>query len=136
MQTSPRVYFEHCAEYEALQIQQFLDRCLSEQTDISLRNASIFIKPNLIAAIVSRPACTNPRFILALAEWFVENGCRVAVGDSPAIGKASSVLKALKIDVKLKKMGVVVKDLVEIRKMKLDCGIDVGIAAEPLDCRC
>ncbi len=127
------VYLEKCENYETQRLKQFFDRCFAEKDGISWRTAKVFIKPNLISARFSGPACTDPRFIYALAEWFVDSGCRVAVGDSPAIGKASSVLHKLRIDTQLRQLGVEILDFNKTTKVKLSCGYEVGIAAEPLE---
>ena len=128
------VYLEKCENYETQRLKQFFDRCFAEKDGISWRTAKVFIKPNLISARFSGPACTDPRFIYALAEWFVDIGCSVAVGDSPAIGKASSVLHKLQIDTQLRQLGVEIVDFSRTTKVQLDCGHVVGVAAEPLEC--
>ncbi len=133
MQLSSKVYLRQCSRYRDLPIKQFVECCFNDVGSISWKNATILLKPNLISSRFSGPACTDPRFIKILAEWFVDQGGRVSVGDSPAIGSANSVLRALQVDSDLKKQGVEILDFTRVIKKKLDCGIEVGLAAEPLE---
>lgn len=78
-------------------------------------------------------ACTHGSFLLALGEFLVDNGAQVAIGDSPAFGSASSVLRKLGIDDRLSRLGIEVVNFNKVVQRRLDCGVNVGIAAEPLD---
>ncbi len=128
-----RVCLQKCDSYNRMILKDLFEECFRTVSGLSLHSAKVFLKPNLLSA-GGGGACTHPEFLLALAEWFVENGAHVAVGDSPAFGKASSVLRAMKIDAQLEKRAVVIVDFSAIHRVKLDCGVNIGIAAEPLQC--
>ncbi len=132
MNETAKVYLQHQDNYTISQLKRIFDSYFAKRAGVSWRSAAVFIKPNLISAKFSGPACTDPRFIQALAEWFIDNGSSVAVGDSPAIGKASGVLRALQVDDKLKKLGVEIIDFNNVTKKRLECGIEIGLATEPL----
>ncbi|MEE4242062.1 MAG: DUF362 domain-containing protein [Desulfopila sp.] len=132
MQRKIPVYLERCHTYDSKHLKDFFD-CFAAAAGWSLRSANIFLKPNLLSAREVL-ACTNPQFLLALAEWFVDQGAHVSVGDSPAFGKTSGVLRALNIDKELIRQGVCVVDFSDVTHVKLACGVSTGIAAEVLQC--
>ncbi len=134
MQKRIAVYLDTCPVYEATALKDFFDKSLPPATGSLLRGAKVFLKPNLLSGKRGGLACTEGRFLLALAEWLADQGAVVLVGDSPAFGRASAVLHALGIDEKLRRRGVGICDFQTVVVRRLGCGVDVGIAAEPLEC--
>ena len=100
----------------------------------NLRGKKILLKPNLISAYGPALACTDPRFIKAVAGWFVDQGAVVSIGDSPAFGSAAAVLKRLGIHSDLMQSGVRVVEFATPREFILADGIRIGVAAQALDC--
>ncbi len=72
----------------------------------------VLLKPNFIMArSVESAATTHPAIILNLAMLLKDNGCTVAVGDSPGLGSATGVVNRLGLTADLKKLGVKVVEL-------------------------
>ncbi|WP_462324223.1 DUF362 domain-containing protein [Desulfoplanes sp.] len=51
----------------------------------------ILIKPNLISSRNASLSCTHPQIVRSVARYFLDRGCSVVVGDSPAFGSARKV---------------------------------------------
>ncbi|WP_448871502.1 DUF362 domain-containing protein [Desulfobulbus propionicus] len=98
------------------------------------RTARVLLKPNLISATNGRLACTNPRVIAAVAQWFVDQGARVVVGDSPAFGTARSVLRRTGALQPLTTLGAEVVEFRRRRLVELPSGYRARVAAAALEC--
>lgn len=93
----------------------------------------VLLKPNLLTA--KNPlACTEPRFLLAVARWFRDQGADLAVGDSPGFGSAEGVLDALGALTPLRAMGIRVRNFRQRRPVTLAHGVQLGLATAALDC--
>jgi len=100
----------------------------------TLRTARVLLKPNLITARNGKLACTDGRFIVAVARWFEAMGAQVAVGDSPSFGSARSVLEAIDTLTTLLKLGVPVVEFRQIKETSLPGGYKVPMAAAAMEC--
>jgi len=100
----------------------------------TLRTARVLLKPNLITARNGKLACTDGRFIVAVARWFTAKGAQVAVGDSPSFGSARSVLEAIDALPALREMGVPVVEFRQIKEITLPGGYKVPMAAAAMEC--
>jgi uncharacterized protein (DUF362 family) len=99
------------------------------------RGARVLLKPNLIS--VKRKdglACTHGEFIAAVAEWFIDQGARVSVGDSPAFGKARGVMAAMGISQALDGLPVEKVDFLDSVEKRLAGGVKVRVARQAFDC--
>lgn len=124
-----------CADYHEQALLQAFDRMWAACTpSLNLRGTQVLLKPNLITARRGLLACTEGRFILAAAQWFLDQGSRVAVGDSPAFGTAEAVLGSMGVAVTLREKGVRIAEFGRTRPVTLPSGLQVGLAAEALDC--
>lgn len=95
----------------------------------------ILLKPNLISARRRDGlACTHPEVIAAMAEWCIDQGAVVVIGDSPAFGSARGVMQALGITAALRGLPVRCSDFTERKQVILAGSFRVGIAAEVLAC--
>ncbi len=92
------------------------------------------MKPNLITATNGQLACTNGRFLLAAARMFKDLGARVRVGDSPAFGTASSVLRKIGVLSELDRLGVPVAEFRQSLPIELPSGQKACIARPVLEC--
>jgi uncharacterized protein (DUF362 family) len=132
---STSVALTHCTDYHPRTLCQAFDRLWAAcAPSRNLLGAQVLLKPNLITSRRGLLACTEGRFILAAARWFLEQGSRVAVGDSPAFGTAESVLASMGVAHALRGLGVRVADFGRTRPVALPSGLTVGLAAEALDC--
>ncbi|MHB8810945.1 MAG: DUF362 domain-containing protein [Desulfobulbaceae bacterium] len=132
---STAVALTRCGDYREQTLHQSFDRMWAAcAPPLNLRGTQVLLKPNLITDRRGLLACTEGRFILAAAQWFLDHGSRVAVGDSPAFGTAAAVLRGLGIADALRTKGVRVADFGRTRPVALASGLQVGMAIEALDC--
>ena len=129
------VCLNHCNSYTA----DLLRPLLQGQLDLlgvldDLSAKKILLKPNLISAGAPALACSDPHFVSAIAACFLSRGARVFIGDSPAFGTASHVLKRQGFNAALSGLDVEYVPFKTRVMKKLSCGIDIGVAAEALDC--
>lgn len=121
--------------YEAVPLADCLHNLLTQVgAGGTLRGASVLLKPNLLTATSTALACTDGRFIAAAARWFVDQGARVRVGDSPAFGSARAILAATGALRPLEAMAVEVVDFKTTRSITLAQGVQVRLAQSALDC--
>lgn len=95
----------------------------------------VMLKPNLVAAQRHEDlACTHPEFVAAAAEYFLDHGAVVGIGDSPAFGTAKRTMAVCGISRALAGLPVHQTDFKRTRKLRLPGGSLVTLAAEPLEC--
>jgi uncharacterized protein (DUF362 family) len=134
MLDDPVVYLQQCEKYEHELLIPIFETFFAQEKICTLNGSKVLIKPNLISAMGGGLACTHPQFLLALVEWLQFSGAKVVIGDSPAFGKAANVLKALHVDKELARRGVKILEFRTANLKKLKCGVEVGVAAEALEC--
>jgi len=129
------VALERCHDYGAAALTAQLDRLTASlETPWDPRGQRVLLKPNLLSARHGGAGCTEGAFLVAVGGWLVEQGARVIVGDSPAFGSASAILRALGASEALHGMGVRLSDFRQGRRVRLPSGRCVTLAAEALDC--
>ena len=95
----------------------------------------VLLKPNLVA-----PACrndlssTHPEFVGGVARWFLDHGCKVAVGDSPASGSCQHAMAIVGLADIVQKLGLEVAPFTQTVRTTLGCGVAVSICRDALDC--
>jgi uncharacterized protein (DUF362 family) len=95
----------------------------------------VVLKPNLVSGHGHNGlACTHPEFVAAAAEWCLDQGARVAIGDSPAFGRAPAVMRTCGMSASLKGLPVALIHFGTARQVRLACGEQLTLAAEALDC--
>lgn len=95
----------------------------------------VLLKPNLVAGRGHNGlACTHPEFVAAAAEWCLDCGARVEIGDSPAFGRAPAVMRACGITKSLRGLPVKLIHFGTARPVRLASGERITLAAEPLEC--
>ena len=124
-----------CDNYDRAILKDSVER-LIETLDLKVAAGDrVLLKPNLVIGGRNHGLpCTHPEFVAAVAEWFVDQGARVKVGDSPAFGSAKSVMAASGISEALKGLPVEPVNFSSARQIGLASGISLGIAQEALDC--
>ncbi|MBU4118980.1 MAG: DUF362 domain-containing protein [Proteobacteria bacterium] len=97
----------------------------------------VLLKPNLVSAVRNKSlACTHPEVVAAVAEWCVDQGATVRVGDSPAFGSALSVMAACGISTALKGLPVTMINFEAPQPVRLASGLSVGVARAVGECDC
>ncbi len=133
--TSNRVFLEKTPDYSEKNLADCCNRILTPCVSTSnLSTTRVLLKPNLITARMGTLACTEGKFILAAAKWFVDQNAHVLIGDSPAFGTATSVLKKIGIIDALHKLPVTITDFTKVRTVTLPSGIHAPMAVDALDC--
>lgn len=131
----PKIALHKCHQYDRVTIAKCLEQskpftALSE----SFHGKTVLLKPNLISGKGPEIACTNREFIAGVAQWFLDHGAKVLLGDSPAFGSAQRVCQKLGITHAVQGMDVQIVDFVTPVRMRLDSGITVTLAREALEC--
>lgn len=99
------------------------------------RGSRVLLKPNLVAATYQGDlACTHPEFVAGVAQWFVDQGAHVVVGDSPATGSGLRAMKICGISEALKGLPVSFAPFQETRKLMTSNGVEIAVAIDALDC--
>ena len=95
----------------------------------------VLLKPNLLSGrSAEHLACTHPLFVAAVAEWFVEQGALVAIGDSPAFGTARGVMRNTGIEKALGKLPVELINFDRSTMVRLSGGVKVKVSSAALEC--
>ncbi|WP_456473583.1 DUF362 domain-containing protein [Desulfolithobacter sp.] len=128
------VALARCATYDHDTLLPCLDKVLRATAMPECRSLRVLLKPNLLTGRKGNLPCTEAAFILAVVRWFLDQGARVSLGDSPAFGSASRILARLGILEKLRSFGVRVTDFQTVREIVLPSGVRAGVAAEALGC--
>jgi uncharacterized protein (DUF362 family) len=100
----------------------------------NFHSCKVLLKPNLITAKYGILPCTEPAFICSVARWFVDQGARVSIGDSPAFGSATAALQALGIADDLTAIGVRISDFRQSSNVSLSCGNKAAVAVDAMEC--
>ena len=120
--------------YDLLALKEFLDKSgpLTNLQD-SYHGQKILLKPNLISGRGPALSCTNIIVIQAVAEWFLDRGAEVAIGDSPAFGRALQVIKQQGMLPVVNRLNLKVVEFQTPVVHNLSHDTSVGIAAECLN---
>ncbi len=124
-----------CRHYERKLLKERIEALVSGLGFCCGAGSRVLLKPNLVSALRNRElACTHPEFVAAVAEWFCDQGARVAVGDSPAFGTARGVMRACGISEALRGLPVEQVNFQEPRPVRLASGLRIGVARQALEC--
>ena len=133
--TSLQVTLQKCAVYDRSVIAGLVDT-IACNLDLSgsLCGKIVLLNPNLISSGGSALACTNGNFIAGVATWFLDQGARVLIGDSPAFGSGEKVCRIFKITEALKGIDVKIVNFATPVRKRLKGGVTVTVAREALEC--
>lgn len=130
-----RVGILRCRDYDRQEIKACFDRFAASLDFVVPPGCRILLKPNLVSGQGHDGlGCTHPEFVAGVAEWCVDQGARVAVGDSPAFGSGQRVMQFCGMSSALRGLPVKTIHFSRGKPKRLDCGIKVAIAPEALDC--
>lgn len=129
------VLLDRCAAYENRQIKDF---CETSFAGLGLsrdyHGKTVLLKPNLISSRASNLACSDGRFVRAAAEWFLDCGATLQIGDSPSFGSAEQVLRKKGILAELAGLDAAVVEFSRPVEKILTHGVRVGVAEQVLSC--
>jgi uncharacterized protein (DUF362 family) len=130
-----QVALQRCGSYDRSAIAELIDLMIGHVEPLgSLYGTTVLLKPNLISSNGPGLACTHGGFVAGVALWFLDQGAKVLVGDSPAFGSAVKVCQKQKISESLKGLDVKLVDFISPVRMELAGGVSVAIAREALEC--
>lgn len=132
---SLQVMLQNCDTYDRSAIAGLVDVMVSHLgLSGSLYGKTVLLKPNFISSSGPSLACTNGEFIAGVASWFLDQGARVVLGDSPAFGSAEKVCRIFGIPEVLKGMDVKMVHFHTPVRKRLTGGVTVSVAREALEC--
>lgn len=126
-----------CPDYDRALIKAEVERLCAALAFRPSSGTKVLLKPNLVAGTRRDGLpCTHPEFVAAVAEWCLDHGCTVTVGDSPAFGTARMVMRSCGMAAALKGLPVQLVNFGRSRRHRLLHGAHVGIARAALECDC
>ncbi|MEW6595614.1 MAG: DUF362 domain-containing protein [Thermodesulfobacteriota bacterium] len=126
-----------CPDYDRAKIKAEVERLCAALDFRPSAGTKVLLKPNLVAGTRRDGLpCTQPEFVAAVAEWCLDYGCQVAVGDSPAFGTARMVMRSCGMDAALQGLSVRLVNFSSPQPFTLAHGARVAIAREALECDC
>ena len=132
---STSVALLHCSQYQQSEIKEKIERLCAAVGFRVGAGTRILLKPNLLTAMsAGHLACTHAEFVGAAAEWLVEQGAKVTIGDSPAFGTAKGVMHATGIKKALGGLPVASLNFDQSAQVRLPGGITVNLARAALEC--
>lgn len=135
MDRMTEVYLTKCETYSHRKLCNFFEQIASPLgLREKLQGSRVLLKPNLISGSGQGLACTHPELMVSLAQWCLDNGARVSLGDSPAFGSSEGVLRKLGVYQTLERLGVNLVEFSSNKEVILDCGVKVGIASALDEC--
>ena len=132
---STSVALLHCKQYRQQEIAEAVAQfCAALKFDVTA-GTRILLKPNLLSGrSAEHLACTHPEFVAAVAQWFVDHGAVVSIGDSPAFGTARGVMRNTGIEKALGKLPVELINFDRSTMVRLSGGVKVNVASAALEC--
>lgn len=128
---SSTVALARCQDYEIAGLKATVDRLLRALAFSAPRGRKVLLKPNLVAARrLDDLAVTHPQVVRAVAEWLVDHGAMVSVGDSPAFGSGRAVMEQCGMVKALAGLPVRFPDFGRLREFRTAGQLAVTLAAE------
>lgn len=118
-----------CPSYDPAELKLKIDTLCQSLAFSAGHGHKVLLKPNLVSA--SRQdglAVTHPQILRAVAEWFIDHGAVVSVGDSPAFGTAAFVMAQCGITEALAGLPVNYPTFNRPRKIRTASGVVVSLA--------
>jgi uncharacterized protein (DUF362 family) len=132
---STSVALLHCKQYFQQEIAEAVARLCAALEFRVTTGTRVLLKPNLLSGrSTEHLACTHPEFVAAVAQWFVDKGAYVSIGDSPAFGTAQGVMRTTGIEKALGKLPVKQTNFDRFTSVRLAGGVKVNIASAALEC--
>ena len=135
LMNSSSVALLQCKQYLPQEIADAVARlCAALQFKVTA-GTRVLLKPNLLSGrSAEHLACTHPEFVAAVAQWFVDHGALVSIGDSPAFGTARGVMRSIGIEKALGRLPVARVNFDRSTSVRLAGGVKVNVASAALEC--
>ncbi len=129
------ILLDHCRTYEHRRIKEFCESAFNQlEFKQNYHGKTVLLKPNLISSRASNLACSDGRLVRAVAEWFLDNGATLQIGDSPSFGSAEQVLRKKGILAELGGLDVAIAEFSNPVEKILTHNVKVGVAQQVLEC--
>ncbi len=123
-----------CPDYDGNNIGECIGKICASLSRVPSPGTKVLLKPNLVMARGHDGlACTHPLFVAAAARHFLDYGSKVTIGDSPAFGSASQVMRSCGILEALKGLDVTVVNFSPGPGVKLRSGRMITFARETFE---
>ena len=129
--SSYAVALASCQSYEPFELKTTIDVLFQTLAFSVSSGHKVLLKPNLVSA--SRPdglTVTNPQVLRAVAEWCLDHGAIVAIGDSPAFGSAAAVMAQCGISRALAGLAIKFPKFDRSIKLRTASQVTVSVAEE------
>ncbi len=124
-----------CSGYDTAAITEKIDQLCTAAGFKVNSGTRVLLKPNLLTGrSAGHLACTHPAFVAAAAEWFVNQGARVSIGDSPGFGTAKGVMRVTGIEEALAGLPVECINFDRSTTVRLAGGAKVAVSRAALEC--
>ncbi|MHC4648382.1 MAG: DUF362 domain-containing protein [Planctomycetota bacterium] len=136
--SNPIVVLTRCSDYGEPNVSEAIGRqfeLLGGLERFVRAGDRVLLKPNFIAPRSRRHAAqTDPAVLLAAARLLKDFGAKPFIGDSPAWSNVFACVKALRMEERLKELGVPVKQLDKPKRCRIgNKGVKVGISSAALE---
>jgi len=129
------VALSRCPVYEAELLKEEVDRLCQASGFTASHGTAVLLKPNLVAAgRADGLALTHPQIVRAVAEWCLDHGAVVSVGDSPAFGSGLAVMDSCGISEALLGLPVTRVSFDRQKTIVTQGRIKLTVAAEAFEC--
>ena len=124
-----------CSGYRTREIVEKIDQLCDAAGFKVSSGTRVLLKPNLLSGRSDdHLACTHPVFVAAAAEWFVAQGAKVAIGDSPAFGTAKGVMRVTGIEKAVEGLPLERINFDQTIRVRLSEKLTVDLARAALEC--
>ncbi|NUM35455.1 MAG: DUF362 domain-containing protein [Candidatus Brocadiae bacterium] len=136
-----KVAIVSCKDYERKNVLPAVAKCVDlcgGVASILKKDPHVFLKPNLLMAKPPEKATTtHPEIVFAVASLLKEHSASMSMGDSPALGVYSNVLKKTGMEKIAQELGISLVEFQESLSRKLPDGIfHLELAKECLETSC
>ena len=134
MESSIQVVLEKQHDYNPQKIKDFLEKTsVFGVLRTDFHGCRVLLKPNLITGRGPALACTDGAVIRGVAEWLIDSGASVSIGDSPAFGSARQVLKRQGIEDQIKGLNLNIMEFRTPVTKSVSYGRKIRVAQEVLE---
>ena len=127
-----RVYGQKVPSYDYPSVREAVFALLNTLSLQLFPGMRVLVKPNLVTFRQAHLSCTNVNVVIAVCAYLKAKGAHPIVGDSPAFGSLKQVAKSCGLAPRLEELGVPLVPFREKVKVRLPCGVKVGLAREAL----
>tara|TARA_B100000959_G_scaffold32793_1_gene31241 strand:- start:508 stop:1440 length:933 start_codon:yes stop_codon:yes gene_type:complete len=127
------VYLSLTKNYDGAELKQHLQEIIASAKVEVTPGSTVLLKPNFVTFANSQMSCTNPFFIKAVCEIFLDLNARVSIGDSPAFGSTKRISGGIGLSDMLKGLPVDIVNFTKGPRIQLSKGGYIQVASEAVE---